>query len=480
MRCPGRIDAPRPNTRPNTRAHTFKVRRRLLDGRATMADVWVILLAGSAMVLVGFLAAQLFDRFRFPDYFILLAIGLVIGSGVVPTGGLDVRGSLETVAPFLTKVALAFILFEGGLVLHVRGMKRAWGTAAAHTFGAMALATLGMWLVAVYGLGLASTTGVILALAFCGPSATIVLSFLPRVSVSDLTRFTLTVEGVVGNIVAAVLVLLLVNSPGAVTDLSAIAAYVVPLLLAVVLAWIAGEAWALAVGRRGVPSFAYMTSVALAVLLYAVGEGMLDGNGGLAAFVFGLVLGHGRVLTGPATGSPGARGLRGFHRELVFLLRTFFFLYLGMQVTITSVRLPALAGAVAFTAVFYVSRVPSSAALGRVWRLPALDRGILRATVGRGMTDTVLILFAVAEGVIPPSEASLVTDLLFLVIVAAAFASAVLVFRAERVARRVPAPAPSASAVAAPPPPEPSIPPDLDRALSEFLADPIVKQGEID
>src|SRR3990172_7365354 len=245
-----------------------------------MAEVWVILLAGSAMVLVGFVAAQLFDRFRFPDYFILLAIGLVLGSGVIPMGGLDPRESLETVAPFLTKIALAF----------------------------------------------------------CGPSATIVLSFLPRVSVADRTRFTLTVEGVVGNIVAAVFVLLLVNSPGAVTEFAPVAAYAVPLLLAVVLAWATGEAWALAVGRRGVPSFAFMTSVALAVLLYAVGEGLLDGNGGLAAFVFGLVLGHRRVLAAPANGSPSARGLQEFHRELVFLLRTFFFLYLGMRVTITGVQ----------------------------------------------------------------------------------------------------------------------------------------------
>lgn len=445
-----------------------------------MAEVWVILLAGSAMVLVGFVAAQLFDRFRFPDYFILLAIGLVLGSGVIPMGGLDPRESLGTVAPFLTTIAIAFILFEGGLVLHVRGMGRAWGVAALHTFAAMALATVGMWLIAVYGLGLASTTGVILALAFCGPSATIVLSFLPRVSVSDRTRFTLTVEGVVGNIVAAVLVLLLVNSPGAVTEISAVASYAVPLLLAIAIAWVSGEAWALAVGRRGVPSFAYMTSVALAVLLYAVGEGILDGNGGLAAFVFGLVLGHRRVLAGPAKGSPGARGLQEFHRELVFLLRTFFFLYLGMRVTITNVQWPALVGAVAFTAVFFASRLPSTAAVGRVWRLPALDRRILQATVGRGMTDTVLILFAITAGVIPPSEASLVTDLLFLVILAAALASAVLVFRAERIARRAPAPAPSAPAAAVPSPPEPSIPADLDRALSEFLADPIVKQGEID
>lgn len=446
---------------------------------APMADLWIFLLAGASLVLLGFLAAQLFERYRLPDYFILMSIGLALGSGVIPIGGVNPRDSLAGIAPILTNIALAFILFEGGLVLHVRGMGRAWSVAAIHTGLAMGLAIGGMWWVATHLLGLGSITAILLALAFCGPSATIVLSFLPQVRVADRTRFTLTVEGVMGNIVAAVLVILVVQLPGAVADSSLWLSYLLQVATAVLLAYAAGRIWARIVSGGRTRSFAFMTSVALALFLYAIGEGLLGGNGGVAAFVFGLVLGHRRVLLAPTA---NGRGLQEFHRELVFLLRTFFFLYLGMRVDIAGITTTALLGAVAFTIVFAVSRWPSTAILAAAWRLPKLDRRIVRATVARGMTDTVLILYAIEAGVIPAGEASLVTDLLFLVVLSAAFASALLVLRAERIARREiarPTPTPAAAGEFARPTGA-GLPQELDRSLSEFLADPIVRHGEID
>ncbi len=445
---------------------------------ASMSDVWVFLLAGGSLVLVGFAAAQLFERFRIPDYFVLMTIGVILGSGWIPLGGVDPRASLAPAAPILTSIALAFILFEGGLVLRVRGMGRVWAVAAGHTASAMALSIVGVWFAGVYVLGLASTTSLILAIAFCGPSATIVLSFLPRTNVVDRTRFTLTVEGVLGNVVATVLVLMLVQLPGSPADAATWVPFLASGAVAAAVAAVVGFGWAKAVnGRR--PAFAFMTSVALAALLYGVGEGFLGGNGGIAAFVFGLVLGSRHVLAAPNPEAPGARGLQDFHRELVFLLRTFFFVYLGLQVSLSQVTTTALLGAVVFTLIFLVSRWPSSAALGRAWRLPRLDIGILRATVGRGMTDTVLILFAIEAGVIASSEAGLVTDLLFLVVLAAAAASAILVMLAERIPSRLPSQEThetDASEFAASPP----APSEFDRALTEFLEDPLLRRGEID
>ena len=439
-----------------------------------MADTWLLLLAGGSLVLVGFIAAQVFDRFRLPDYFILMSIGLLLGSGLLPLGDFDPRASLASIAPALTNVALAFILFEGGLVLHVRGMAKAWGVAALHTGIAMALAILGMLLVANMLLGLALTTALIIALAFCGPSASIDISLLSQLRVSDRTRFTIIMEGVMGNVVAAVLVLLLIRIPGAIADTSAWFSFLASVSVSVLVAFAVGRIWVAVTGGPRPRRFFFMTSVALAVVLYAVGDGLFGGNGGIAAFVFGLVLGHQRVPAAqrPAPQSaPVSRGLQEFQGELVFLLRTFFFLYLGLRVQLTGISAAALLGAIGFAAVFYASRWPSTALLSRIWRLARRDSRILRATVARGMTDTVLILLAIEVGVIPPGEANLVTNLLFLVIIGAAAASAFLVFRAERLTSLEPR---------APTPAVVSGPTEFDRALTEFLEDPIVKQGEID
>lgn len=446
---------------------------------APMPDVWVFLLAGGSLVLVGFAAAQVFDRFRIPDYFVLMTIGLVLGSGWIPLGGVDPRASLAPIAPVLTSIALAFILFEGGLALRVRGMGRVWAVATGHTAAAMALSIVGVWFAGMYILGLTSTTSLILAIAFCGPSATIVLSFLPRTNVADRTRFTLTVEGVLGNVVATVLILVLVQLPGSPADAASWMPYLAGGAAAASLAAVVGFGWAKAVSGQRRPAFAFMTSVALAVVLYGVGEGFLGGNGGIAAFVFGLILGSRRVLAAPNPEAAGARGLQDFHRELVFLLRTFFFVYLGLQVSLPQVNVTALLGAVVFTAIFVLSRLPSSAALGRVWRLARLDVGILRATIGRGMTDTVLILFAIEAGIIATSEAGFVTDLLFLVVLAAAAASALFVALAERTLSRVPGKETPRTAASKSPVSDP-FSSEFDRALAEFLEDPLLKRGEID
>jgi potassium/hydrogen antiporter len=447
-----------------------------------MADPWIFLLTGAALVLLGFAAAQAFDRFRFPDYFVLMCVGLIIGSGVLPLP-VDPRESLASVAPILSAVAIAFILFEGGLVLRVRGLGPAWGVAGGHTVAAMALSVAGVWAVGTLVLGLASTTALVMALAFCGPSASIDISMLSQLKVGDRTRFTIIVEGVLGNVVAAVFVLFFIQVSGLSSDPAAVLLYLGYLGATIFVAYAVGLWWKRVIGAKP-RRFSFMTSVALAVLLYAIGDGVFGGNGGIGAFVFGLVLGHHGVLTvkkASPQGTAGPRGLQEFHGELVFLLRTFFFLYLGIRVTLSGVSTLVVLGAVGFVAVFIASRWPSSWYLSRLWRLPSMDSRVLRATVSRGMTDTVLILFAIEAMYIPASEAGFVTALLFLVIIAAALASAVAIFRAELLAKRRPAAPPARAAPAnVAGPGRTGLPADLESRMAEFLADPIVKQGEID
>src|SRR3990170_216484 len=397
-----------------------------------MAEPWVSLLGASILVAIGFLAAQIFDRFRLPDFVLLIGVGIVLGSDILPLGAWSPAPFLVAGQPFLLSVAIAFILFEGGLALQLRGA-RTWGLAALHTVLAIALSVAGGWLVGVSVLGLTSTTSLLLALAMCAPSAAIVLSVLPRLRVTDRTRVALTVEGVLGNVIAAALVLLLVRFPGGLPGGTGLAPFAMNAAVAFGFAAGVGLAWDRLIGAARPRSFLYMTSVALAIFVYAVGEGFLGGNGGLAAFAFGLVLGH----WGPSASldatvtTTGSRGLQEFHKEIVFVLRTFFFVSLGLLIDVSRITVQSLLGAAVLVAVFTASRWPTTAALSRSWSLPPTDVRALRAVVARGLTDTVLVLYAISVGVIPRSEAGLVADLLFIVVLLGAIVSAVLVARAQ-------------------------------------------------
>lgn len=418
-----------------------------------MAEPWVSLLGASILVAIGFAAAQMFERFRLPDYIVLIAVGIVLGSDVLPLGAWSPEPILVGGQPFLLSVAIAFILFEGGLVLHLRGVGGVWRLAALHTILAIILSVAGTCLVGIYVLGLAPNTSLILGLAMCGPSAAIVLSVLPRLRVTERTRFVLTLEGVLGNIIAAAMVLALIRFPGGPPSGEALAPLAVNAAIAFGLAAGVGLVWDRLVGAAKPRRFLYMTSVAIAILLYAVGEGFLGGNGGLAAFAFGLVLGHWGTANplDPNATTTGSRGLQEFHGELVFLLRTFFFVSLGLLIDLTRLTPQAIIGAILLVAVFWGTRFPTTSALARSWDLPRTDVRVLRAVVARGLTDTILVLYAISVGVIPPNEAGTVADLLFVIVLLAALISALLVARAERGA-----PAdPKERRVAVPPPPPP-------------------------
>src|SRR3990172_3337884 len=189
-------------------------------------------------------------------------------------------------------------------------------------------------------------------------------------------------SGVLGNVIAAALVLTLVRFPGGLPAGTGLAPFALNAAVAFGFAAGVGLAWDRLIGAARPRSFLYMTSVAIAIFVYAVGEGFLGGNGALAAFALGLVLGHGGPAASLDARTPtttGSRGLQEFHRELVFLLRTFFFVSLGLVIDVSQITAQSLLGAAVLVLVFAASRLPTTSALARSWALPPSDVRALRA-----------------------------------------------------------------------------------------------------
>ena len=405
-----------------------------------MADPWVSLLIGGTLLLVGFAASLVFERYRVPDFFMLILLGLVLGLIPVEPFGPTAVTNLEPILPVFTHLTLAFILFEGGLALNLRrhGRRRS-GALTGHILVAMGLTMASTWIVVTQVLGLSNITGIAFAAAFSGPSATIVLSFAPRLRLSQRALGTIVLEGVLGNVVAAVVVLFALQFRGAAPALDALAAYLAQVGLAAGVGLFIGLVWRASLSGLLAFKFQYIATLALAVIVYALGEGFVEGHGIVAVFAFGLTVGYGKAEIARIE-ETGGEGLRAFQGEITFVLRTFFFVYLGLTIRLEAFTWPALLGALLLTIGFIVARVPSSLALGRAYRLTRRETRVVVGTVGRGLTDIVLILFAIESGVLPASEESFLLSLLPLVILSAAIACAALVTWADRT-RVAPAPA---------------------------------------
>ena len=390
------------------------------------------LLVGGTLLLVGFAASLVFERYRVPDFFMLLLLGMVLGQVPLSPFGPTAITNLEPILPVFTHLTLALILFEGGLALNLsREGRRRPGPVTVHILGAMALTMLLTWFIATRFLGLSEATGLVFAAAFSGPSAAIVLSFAPRLNLGTRALGAIVLEGVLGNVVAAVVVLFVIRFPGAAPPLELLIPYLGQVAVAAGIALVVGVAWRVGLSGLLAFKFQYIATLALAVIVYAVAEGIQGGNGAIAAFVVGLVISYGRSKASRLN-EPMGDGLRAFQSEVTFVLRTFFFVYLGLTIRPETFSVAALSGALLLTAGFVLTRVPTSFYLGWAYRLSRRERRVVLATTGRGLTDIVLILFAIESGVLPDAEEAFLVVLLPLIVLSAAVVCAGLVAWAER------------------------------------------------
>lgn len=395
-----------------------------------MADPWIPLLIGGTLLLVGFAATLAFERYRVPDFFMLLLLGVVLGQLPWPPFGPAMVVSLAPILPAFIGLTLAMIMFEGGLSLDLARLGQSGGALAQHILGAMALTMIGTWLISTQLLGLSGITGLVFAAAFSGPSATIVLSFAPHLGLRPKALGAIVLEGVIGNVVAAIVVLMALRIPGTVGD-QGLVTFISQVILSGAFAFFVGFAWRTATGSLLPYKFQYIATLALAVVVYAVAEGFISGNGAIAALVLGLTLGR----RGPgveAIDKEVGAGFEAFQKEITFGLRTFFFVYLGLLINFASFSLAALAGAGVLTFGFVVARVPTSLVLGRAYGLSSRETRVVLATVARGMTDVVLVLFAVESGLLPATEEAFLLGMLPLIILLSAISCAGLIAWAER------------------------------------------------
>ena len=93
-----------------------------------------------------------------------------------------------------------------------------------------------------------------------------------------------------------------------------------------------GRGWFLLLGMLEDKPFAYMLTIAILFVVYATGE-LAGGSGAMAAFTFGLVLGNHQILERRLNLRHRAvvdQRIRQFHGEIAFVIRAFFFVFLGV------------------------------------------------------------------------------------------------------------------------------------------------------
>ncbi|MFO7618515.1 MAG: cation:proton antiporter [Thermoplasmata archaeon] len=302
------------------------------------------LFAGIGMIiLIGFLGTLLFERTKIPDILILIFIGLIIGpllSTYTSIGVLNdpqVEETLTTIAPYFAALALVIILFDGGLHLHLEKTMKKLGLAIIHTgigfIGSMVVTAL----VCFYVLNMDFVVGLLLGAIIGGTSGAVIIPLMLRSCAKEGTRILLTLESVLTDVFCIVTALIFIEMMrGSTLDTGAmIQRLLSSFVLAGFIAFLFGVFWLMVLKKMEGKPFAFMVTIAALLVLYAVAE-FIQVSGAIAALIFGLVLSNkdeiARILKFKGSFVLDEHIMQ-FHSEVSFLVRTFFFVYLGMTFT---------------------------------------------------------------------------------------------------------------------------------------------------
>jgi len=297
-----------------------------------MANTFLLL---GLIVFLAYLFRALFDRTRVPDVLLLMALGIVVG----PVLGWAQADDFGKVGPVLATLALIVILLESGTSLHLtmlqRSLHNTLGLTLLSFFGTMAVVAgvghLVLDLPIVLALMLGGTLG--------GTSSAVVIPIVQGLKMGSRSATMLVMESALTDVlcIVAVYALLDAHRYGQLELLPMTWSVAQSLGVATIMGTLGGVCWLLilrTVRRLPVNLFA---SIAFAMVLYGAVEALAF-SGAIAVLAFGVTLtnrtrlGLGRLGKLPALSATDL----GFFREWVFLLKVFFFIYLGLSLQLTN------------------------------------------------------------------------------------------------------------------------------------------------
>jgi cell volume regulation protein A len=382
------------------------------------------LMISAAVIMIGFIANYLFKRTQIPDMLILIFIGALCG----PILGAFEPAAVQNFAPYIAALALVYILFDGGLGLTISKV-------LSHSPRAVILATIGFIfsvlitaLVTIVAFDVPLLYGLLFGSIYGGSSSIVVISLASRIKMSEKASTTLILESAITDILCIVVSLALIGviATGQTNYASIFVGIGGKFLIGAAIGIFVGIIWLLIMRRVNSLPFSYILTLAVVLFTYAFSES-LGGSGALSALLFGLVLGNELQILNffKLEGNDQAivgDGLRRFESEIAFLVRTFFFVFLGIIATISSATM--LVVGVVLSLILYAVRY------GAVWLTTIKcemrnEARLMSAILTRGLAAAVLATLPAQYGL---EYADLFVNIAVVVIVTTAIIATLGVF----------------------------------------------------
>ena len=357
------------------------------------------------LIFAAHLFTEIFSRKRIPDVLLLMIIGLVIG----PLFGWINPEDLGPVASVFTTITLVIILFESGTELNFNTLLNSIG-------GTMKLTTINFFvtMVVVAALGffvkeLDVLTSLMLGAILGGTSSAVVIPMVAQLKITQKGGTILILESAFSDVLCIVFAWAFMQAiqSGSLNVGQVLGSIISSFILASIIGLISAILWSYVLNRVRHVKNSILTTPAFVFIVYGINEWM-GFSGAIAALAFGIGMANidsmyntGNLLkkvfkTEPAKLNDTEKQL---FSEVVFLLKTFFFIYIGISIRLEHF-MPILMGFI-LTVVLFLLRIPivRLSVHQNKDELPIEDKMFMSGIVPKGLAAAVLATIPLQRGI---------------------------------------------------------------------------------
>ncbi len=371
----------------------------------------------------------IFNRTKIPDVLWLIIVGLLLG----PVFGIVLPDRLGVAGPVLVTVTLIVILFESGLSISLATLVKAWTRGVFLTVLNFVATAIVVGIAVLLLTDLTPLTAFMLGSIVGGTSSAVVIPLIRQIELREQSSAIVLFESALSDVLCIVVALAFIDAyNGKTTNLALMAGGIIASFVVAIILGIAGAAlWSVLLSRiRNLQNSIFATPF-FVFIIFGLAE-FLGFNGYIAALAFGIAIGNMNLLQ---SGNPRLR-MSSFKfmpaslnetekkvfAEMVFLLKTFFFVYVGILIRLTDARL--LWVGLILTVLIFILRIPViRLSISRV--TPIKDVSIMAVLVPKGLAAAALASLPLQQGV---AGGETIQDITFAVVLFSIVMTSILIF----------------------------------------------------
>ena len=352
---------------------------------------------GTALIFLGILVfsahlfSMMFSKRKIPDVLLLLIIGVLIG----PVLKIVQPSDFGSMGGVFTSITLVVILFEGGTGISISDLQQSWRSTVKLTVSSFLAAAVSVGVICHF-FGMDLLNCMIIGSILAGTSSAVVIPLAQHLKLTTQTKTALILESAITDVLCIVFAFAFMDAKlmGSGLNVGKVAGNVLAsFILATLLGFIGAMIWASLLQKiRRLRNSMFLTPAYL-FIIYGLAE-VLGYSGAIASLAFGITIANMEYFNFKFLEKyQKNKNLKlneneqAFIGEIGFVLKTFFFVYVGLSIPFSDGKSLAI-GAV-ITAALVVVRIitakffsPTSA--------NAFDKSTIAVMIPKGLAAAVL------------------------------------------------------------------------------------------